>query len=82
MKQKPVHGEGENIGKSYICKGLIPTICKKTPTIQQIKPQLKNGQRNWEKKGTEQMVNPVMCILPQFKKTVSIKINTQKPQLK
>ena len=27
------------------------------------------------------MVNPVMCILPQFKKTVSVKINTQKPQL-
>ena len=39
MKQKPVHGEGENIGKSYICKGLIPTICKKTPTIQQQQQQ-------------------------------------------
>ena len=35
-----------------------------------------------KKKGTEQIVNSVMCILPQFKKTVSVKINTQKPQLK
>ena len=26
-----------------------------------------------KKKGTEQMVNPVMCILPQFKKTVKCK---------